>query len=320
MHIMIKPAAVAISLSLLSACGGSSSDAGDKTKPPQPKFKPAYFEAGIQDVKKDYLPLRLHISNMREEPISLSVARLEDNGNGYSHYVSSVLNKAYPNMIQQVWRSGNDYSIQVHTSQVNKGLKLKVSDYESNKPWEMAKDINVSKDAGYVIVTPQEADIEGKLPVVFVKGLDSDAQTGDYYSVINRFSDPSLGVTDANVCLVAVSQVNDAVFPISSLLKQGEATELRDLSMLTQTWRLAVVTKATLNTQEVAIMPTGEQLTKIQRICTDFTVGNGETLRLLTPTINPSSMTADIIYSPSVGEAAFTDTSVDLSTLAWESM
>ncbi len=316
---MIKPAAVAISLSLLSACGGSSSDGGDKIVPPQPKVKPVYFEEGIHDVRKDYLPLRLHISNMREEPISLSIARLGDNGSGNSNYIRYVLNKAYPNMIQQVWRSGNDHSIQVHTSQVNKSLQLKVSDYAGNKPWKLEKDINVNKDAGYVIVTPQEADIEGALPVVFVKGLDSDAQTGDYYSVINRFSDPSLGATDANVCLVAVSQVNDAVFPVSSSLKQGEATELRDLSMLTQTWRLAVVTKATLNAQEVALLPTVEQLTKIQQICTDFTVGNGETLRLLTPTITPSSMTANIIYSPTAGEVAFTDTHVDLSSLAWES-
>ncbi|AQS37413.1 hypothetical protein Sps_02255 [Shewanella psychrophila] len=276
MHISIKNFAVAISLFLLSACGGSSSD----------------------------------------EAINFSIGLPK--ADGYSHLIASNLNKTHSNMIQQVWRSGNDHSIQIHSSQVSKSLKLKVSGSDGNKPWELAKDINVAKDTGYLVVTPQEADIEGTPPVVFVKGLDSNSPAGDYYSVINRFSDSTLGSTDSDICLVAVSQDNDAVFPISSSLKQGQATELRDLSMLNRIWRLAVVTRAELNVQEVSILPSVEQLTMIQAICSDFTVGNGETLRLLDPTVYPSSMTANIIYSPAAGEVAFTGTSVGLNSLAWE--
>ncbi|MPY24516.1 hypothetical protein [Shewanella sp. YLB-07] len=317
MHIAIKTTAVAISLSLLSACGGSSSDEGDKTVPSQSKVNPAYFENGIKIVKKDYLPLYLNIISVRDEGINFSIGLPKNNG--YSGLTSSNLNKTNSNMTQQVWRSGHDQSIQIHMSKVNEKLKLKVNNRDGNKPWKLERDINVAKDAGYLIVTPQEADIEGVEPVAFVEGLDSNAQADFYFSIINRFSDPTLGSTDSNICLAAVSQISDAVYLISASLKQGKATELHNLSMLDQIWSLAVVTKAKLNVLDVSTLPTDEQLTGIQGICPDFTVGNGETLRLLNPKVTPSSMTANIIYSPSPGEVAFTDTSVGLASLAWES-
>ncbi|QDO84543.1 hypothetical protein FM037_16685 [Shewanella psychropiezotolerans] len=154
MHIVIKTTVIAIGLSLLSACGGSSSDEGDKTVPSESKVTPAYFENGIQNLKKDYLPLHLNIISMRSEAINFSIGLPK--GNGYSGLVFSNLNKTHSNMTQQVWRSGNDQSVQIHMSQVNKKLKLKVNNSDGNKPWKLERDINVAKDAGYLIVTPKK--------------------------------------------------------------------------------------------------------------------------------------------------------------------
>ncbi|WP_028863475.1 hypothetical protein [Psychromonas aquimarina] len=335
MNTFIKQSAILAGITLLSACGSSSG--GDapaikinpsKANIEQPKINdiqipvlPAdniSFKVGSQKINQDYLPLRLHVNNMRNESVKFAIKNPSTNALALQN-ASFIFVPAEGLKLQQSWRSGYEHSIQVHKSKADTKFAAKISDNSGDIPWTVEGDIDGIDDAGYIIVLPKETDIDEQEPVAFVEGLDKEDPAGSYISFINRFSDSNLSTKDSDICLAVVDENN--IYPISESLEQADTTALINTAALgsSMSKHLAVVTRAALNAQDDKHSLTAEQLQKIRSVCPSHTVGNGETMQIIDTAVQMSSMSAVVIYSPNNGEIGKTTRDADLKSLRWKS-
>ena len=326
MRTEIKLSLIALSTIFMTACGGSSGGGDNgKIKPPPPSKNVALLEEGAQAIKDGYSPLRLNLLNLREETVQLRIGLPKAGQEGvYERLISTTISQAHPKLSARTWQNGHDHSIQVLKTKLDTALDLILDNKTligENAPWEMKGKVIAKEDSGNLIVLPTETDIDDQLPLAFIENNASYDPINDdgQFTVINRFKHSTIAGEYASVCLATIDKEGS----VQQYEQNLEITESGDLVSRPDIRRLVAVTHATLNEQNLIEPLTNEQLTKIQDVCPDYNVGNGETLQVLDRiAASTSGQYAYILYSPEEGELAFYNTPSGtmhlLPSLKWE--